>query len=161
MIAALQWVIDLLWPSAGLYDVDAKKVLEFAIPVIAIFPTVLLANVLERKRPIENHDNPEARATIHTEWLLVAFMATAGIFVQIALYVLFAQAATVIGGPLIYLEAQSVLGSIALIIVYAFPTSFRSSGRYIRSTTVRSALPSQPGRDITGRRRSSSPRWCS
>jgi sterol desaturase/sphingolipid hydroxylase (fatty acid hydroxylase superfamily) len=80
---------------------------------------VFLASILERKRPIENHDSQEARATIRTEWMLVAFMATIGIFVEIALFVVFGRVAMVTGGPLLYLEAQSVFGSMALVIVYA------------------------------------------
>lgn len=119
IVAATQWILDFIWPSAGLYDVDANRVLGYLIPVAAIIPTVLLASLIERKRPIENHDNQEARATIRTEWMLVAFMATIGIFVQIALFVAFGRATMVVGGPLLYLEAQSVFGSMALVIVYA------------------------------------------
>ncbi|NIV18816.1 MAG: hypothetical protein GWN47_10555, partial [Woeseiaceae bacterium] len=66
-----------------------------------------------------NHDSPEARATIRTEWLLVAFMVTLGVLAQIVVYIAFGRAVTAIGGPLLYLEAESVLGSIALVIVYA------------------------------------------
>lgn len=83
IVAGIQWILDFIWPSAGLYGVDANKVLEFTIPVVVIIPTVLLATILERKRPIENHDTQEARATIRTEWMLVAFMATIGIFLEI------------------------------------------------------------------------------
>lgn len=119
IVAGIQWIVDFIWPSAGLYDVDANRVLEYTIPVVAIIPTVLLASILERKRPIENHDTQEARATIRTEWMLVAFMETIGIFVQIALFVVFGRVAMVIGGPLLYLEAHSVFGSMALAIVYA------------------------------------------
>ena len=119
IVAGIQWILDFIWPSAGLYGVDANKVLEFTIPVVVIIPTVLLATILERKRPIENHDTQEARATIRTEWMLVAFMATIGIFLQIVQFIVFGRAAMVIGGPLLYLEAQSVFGSMALVIVYA------------------------------------------
>lgn len=118
-VAGIQWLLDFVWPSANLYGVHATTVLKFAIPVLAIFPTVLLASILERKRPIENHDSWEARATIRTEWLLIAFMATIGIFVEICLFVVFGRAAMMIGGPLLYLEAQSVVGSAILVIVYA------------------------------------------
>jgi sterol desaturase/sphingolipid hydroxylase (fatty acid hydroxylase superfamily) len=119
IVAGIQWILDFIWPSAGLYGVDANRVLKFTIPVVVIIPTVLLAAILERKRPIENHDTQEARATIRTEWMLVAFMATIGIFLQIVLFIVFGRAAMVIGGPLLYLEAQSVFGSMALVIVYA------------------------------------------
>ena len=119
IVAGIQWILDFIWPSAGLYGVDANKVLEFTIPVVVIIPTVLLATILERKRPIENHDTQEARATIRTEWMLVAFMATIGIFLEIVLFIVFGRAAMAIGGPLLYLEAQSVFGSMALVIVYA------------------------------------------
>jgi sterol desaturase/sphingolipid hydroxylase (fatty acid hydroxylase superfamily) len=119
IVAGIQWILDFIWPSAGLYGVDANRVLGFTIPVVAIIPAVLLATILERKRPIENHDTQEARATIRTEWMLVAFMATIGIFLQIVQFIVFGRAAMVIGGPLLYLEAQSVFGSMALVIVYA------------------------------------------
>jgi sterol desaturase/sphingolipid hydroxylase (fatty acid hydroxylase superfamily) len=119
VVAATQWVLDFVWPSAGVYGVDGTKVLDFTIPVLAIAPTVLLAGILERKRPIENHDSREARATIHTEWLLVGFMATIGILLQIAQFVLLGRAAMAVGGPLLYVEAPSVLGSMALVVVYA------------------------------------------
>ncbi len=118
--AGTQWILDFIWPSSSLYGVDAKKVLEFTIPALVMIPTVLLAGIIERIRPIENHDTREARATIHTEWMLVAFMATVGIFLQILQFVVFGRMAMLIGGPLFYLDAQSVLGSIALVIVYAF-----------------------------------------
>ena len=117
--AGIQSILDLIWPSAGLYGVDANNILGFMIPVAVVISAVLLANVLERKRPIENHNTQEARATIRTEWMLVAFMATIGIFLQIAQFIVFGRAAMVIGGPLLYLEAQSVFGSMALVIVYA------------------------------------------
>jgi len=117
--AGTQWILDFIWPSSSLYGVDAKKVLEFTIPALVMIPTVLLAGIIERIRPIENHDTREARATIHTEWMLVAFMATVGIFLQILQFVVFGRMAMLIGGPLFYLDAQSVLGSIALVIVYA------------------------------------------
>ena len=119
IVPGIQWILDFIWPSAGQHGVDANKVLGFTIPVLAIIPTVFFATILERKRPIENHDTKEARATIRTEWMLVAFMATIGIFLEIALFIVFGRAAMVIGGPLLYLEAQSVFGSIALVIVYA------------------------------------------
>ena len=119
IVAAIQWILDFIWPSAGLYDVDAKRVVGYTIPVLAIIPTVFLASILERKRPIENHESREARAAIRTEWLLVAFMATIGIFVQILLFVVFGRATAIVGGPLFYLEAQSMLGSVALVIVFA------------------------------------------
>ena len=112
-------MLDFVWPSAGVYGVDARKVIEFTIPVVAIVPAVLLANILERKRPIENHDTKEARATIRTEWMLVAFMATTGIFLQILQFVVFGRAAMLLGGPVLYLEAESVLGSVALVVIYA------------------------------------------
>ena len=117
IVAGIQWILDFIWPSAGLYGVDMNRVLGFTIPVVAIIPTVLLATILERKRPIENHDTQEARATIRTEWMLVAFMATIGIFLEIVLFIVFGRAAMVIGGPLLYLEAQSVFGTMALVIV--------------------------------------------
>lgn len=119
IVAGVQWILDVMWPSAGHYGVDASRVLGYTLPVVVIVPSVLLASVIERIRPIENHDTPEARATIHTEWMLVAFMATTGIFVQIAQYVVFGRAAMLTGGPLLYLEAQSVLGSAALVVAYA------------------------------------------
>ncbi len=119
IVAGIQWILDFIWPSAGLYGVDANKVLEFTIPVLVIIPTVFLATIIERIRPIENHDTQEARATIRTEWMLVAFMATIGIFLQIVQFIVIGRAAMVIGGPLLYLEAQSVFGSMALVIVYA------------------------------------------
>jgi sterol desaturase/sphingolipid hydroxylase (fatty acid hydroxylase superfamily) len=115
----IQWILDSIWPSAGQYGIDGNKVLGFTIPVVAIVPAVALATILERKRPIENHDTEEARATIRTEWMLVAFMATIGIFVEILLFVGSGRAATAIGGTLFYVEAQSVFGSIMLVIVYA------------------------------------------
>lgn len=117
--AATQRVLEFVWPSAGLYGVDADRVLEFTIPVLVIIPTVLLAMILEQKRPIENHQAPEQRATIRTEWVLVAFMATIGIVIELAKFVLFGRAAAVFGGPLLYLEAQSAPGTIALVIAYA------------------------------------------
>ena len=119
IVAGIQWILDFIWPSAGLYGVDANRVLGFTIPVVVIIPTVLLATILERKRPIENHDTQEARATIRTELMLVAVMATIGIFLEIVLFIVFGRAAMAIGGPLLYLEAQSVFGSMALVIVYA------------------------------------------
>jgi sterol desaturase/sphingolipid hydroxylase (fatty acid hydroxylase superfamily) len=119
IVPGVQWILDLIWPSAGLYGIDANRVLGFTIPVLLIIPTVFLATILERKRPIENHDTQEARATIRTEWMLVAFMATIGISLEIVLFIVFGRAAMVIGGPLLYLEAQSVFGSMALVIVYA------------------------------------------
>ncbi len=119
VIAAIQWILDAVWSSAGLYEVDARKVLEFTIPVVMIVPTVILAGVLERKRPIENHDTREARAKIRTEWMLVAFMATAAIVIQIAQFALFGHVAKAIGGPLLYLEAESAIGSVGLVVVYA------------------------------------------
>jgi len=119
IVAGLQWLLDFIWPTAGLYDVDANKVLEFTIPVLVIVPTVFLAAIIERKRPIENHETQAARDTIHTEWMLVAFMATIGIFLQIAQFIIFGRAATIVGGPLLYLETESVLGSMALVVVYA------------------------------------------
>ena len=119
IVAGIQWILDFIWSSAGLYGVDANRVLEFTIPVVVIIPTVFLATILERIRPVENHDTLEARATIRTEWMLVAFMATIGIFLQIVLFIVFGRAAMVIGGPLLYLDAQSVFGSMALVIVYA------------------------------------------
>jgi len=119
IVAGVQWLLDFIFPSAGLYGVDATKVLEFTIPVVVIIPMVLLASIVERTRPIENHATPQARAAIRTEWMLVAFMATIGIFVQIVLFVAFGRAATATGGPLLYLEPQSVLGSMALVVVYA------------------------------------------
>jgi sterol desaturase/sphingolipid hydroxylase (fatty acid hydroxylase superfamily) len=94
-------------------------VLGFTIPVLALIPLVLIGTPLERIRPIENHGSQEARATIRTEWMLVAFMATIGIFLQIVQFIVIGRAAMVIGGPLLYLEAQSVFGSMALVIVYA------------------------------------------
>jgi sterol desaturase/sphingolipid hydroxylase (fatty acid hydroxylase superfamily) len=51
--------------------------------------------------------------------MLVAFMATIGIYLQIVLFIVFGRAAMLVGGPLLYLEAQSVLGSAALVIVFA------------------------------------------
>lgn len=119
IIAGIQWVLDALWPSAGQSGIDAHRALEFIIPVLAIVPTIYLASILERKRPIENHDTPEAKATIRMEWMLVAFMATIGIFVEIAKFVLIGRIAMATGGPLVYLTAGSVAGSIALVIVYA------------------------------------------
>ena len=119
ILAGIQWTLDVIWPSADLYGVDANRVLVFTIPVLAIIPAVFLASILERTRPIEDHDSQEARATIHTEWMLVAFMATAGIFLQLIQFIVFGRAATIVGGPLLYLEAQSVIGSVALAIVYA------------------------------------------
>jgi len=118
-VAGIQWILDFVCPSAGLYDVDATLVLGYTIPVVVIIPAVLLANILERKRPIENHDTQDARATIRTEWMLVAFMATIGIYFQIILFIVFGRAAMVVGGPLLYLEAQSVFGSVALVIIFA------------------------------------------
>jgi sterol desaturase/sphingolipid hydroxylase (fatty acid hydroxylase superfamily) len=119
IVAGIQWFLDFICPSASLYGVDAIKVLEITIPVAAIVPIVFLGAILERIRPIENHDKPEARATIHVEWMLVAFMATIGIVLQILLFIVFGRTAAAIGGPLLYLEPQSVLGSMALVIVYA------------------------------------------
>ena len=80
IVAGIQWILDFIWPSAGLNGVDANKVLEFTIPVVVIIPTVLLASILERIRPIENHDTQEARATIRTEWMLVASWRRLGSF---------------------------------------------------------------------------------
>jgi sterol desaturase/sphingolipid hydroxylase (fatty acid hydroxylase superfamily) len=51
--------------------------------------------------------------------MLVAFMATIGIVLQILQFIVFGRTAAAIGGPLLYLEPQSVLGSMALVIVYA------------------------------------------
>jgi sterol desaturase/sphingolipid hydroxylase (fatty acid hydroxylase superfamily) len=119
IVAGIQWILDFICPSASLYGVDAIRVLEFTIPVAAIVPIVFLGAILERIRPIENHDTPEARATIHTEWMLVAFMATIGIVLQILWLIVFGRTAAAIGGPLLYLEPQSVLGSVALVVVYA------------------------------------------
>ena len=119
VVAGIQWILDFIWPSAGVYGVDANLVLGFTIPILALIPLVLIATPLERIRPIENHGSQEARATIRTEWMLVAFMATIGIFLQIVQFIVFGRAVMAIGRPLLYLEAQSVLGSMALVIVYA------------------------------------------
>ena len=119
IVTGLQWTLDVIWPSAGVYGVDANRVLGFTLPVLAIIPAIFLATIIERKRPIENHESQEARATIRTEWMLVAFMATFGIFIEIVLFVVFGRAATAIGGGLLFLEAQSVFGTLALVIVYA------------------------------------------
>ncbi len=119
LLAAIQWILDFAWPAAGDYAVDADRVLGYMIPVLAIPPSIAMACVLERKRPIENHESREARATIHTEWALVAIMATLGIFVQIFLFVAFGRGATIIGGPLFYIEPESIAGFIALAFVYA------------------------------------------
>ncbi len=119
VVAGIQWILDYIWPSAGVYGVDANLVLGFTIPVLLLIPFVLIAIPLERIRPIENHGSQEARATIRTEWMLVAFMATIGIFLQIVQFIVFGRAVMAIGRPLLYLEAQSVLGSMALVIVYA------------------------------------------
>ena len=119
VVAGIQWILDFIWPSAGVYGVDANLVLGFTIPMLALIPLVLIATPLERIRPIENHGSQEARATIRTEWMLVAFMATIGIFLQIVQFIVFGRAVMAIGRPLLYLEAQSVLGSMALVIVYA------------------------------------------
>ena len=119
VVAGIQWILDFIYPSASLYGVDAIRVLKFTIPLAALVPTLLLVTILERIRPIENHDTPEARATIHTEWMLVAFMLTIGIVLKILTVIVFARTAAAIGGPLLYLEPQSVLGSMALVIVYA------------------------------------------
>ena len=115
VVAGIQWILDFIWPSAGVYGVDANLVLGFTIPMLALIPLVLIATPLERIRPIENHGSQEARATIRTEWMLVAFMATIGIFLQIVQFIVYRRAVR----PLLYLEAQSVLGSMALVIVYA------------------------------------------
>jgi sterol desaturase/sphingolipid hydroxylase (fatty acid hydroxylase superfamily) len=115
----IQWILDFIWPSASQYGVDGNTVLGYTIPVMAIVPAVALATILERKRPIENHENEQARATIRTEWVLVGFMATIGIFVEILLFVVFGRAAMAIGGTLFYVEPQSVIGSFALVIAYA------------------------------------------
>jgi sterol desaturase/sphingolipid hydroxylase (fatty acid hydroxylase superfamily) len=112
-------MLDFIWPSAGAYGVDAKLVLGFAIPILLLIPLVLIAMPLERKRPIENHSSQEARATSRTDWMLVAFMATIGIFLNIVLFIVSGRAVMAIGRPLFYLEAQSVVGSMALVIVYA------------------------------------------
>jgi sterol desaturase/sphingolipid hydroxylase (fatty acid hydroxylase superfamily) len=119
MVAGIQWVLDVIYPSAGQYGVDASKVLGFTVPVLAIIPSVLLANILERARPIEDHTTQEARATIRTEWMLVAFMATIGIFLHVALFIAFGRVAMAIGGPVLFLEAQSVFGFLGLVVVYA------------------------------------------
>ena len=119
LVAGIQWILDFLYPPAGLYGVDAKKVLVFTVPVLAIIPSVLLANVIERTRPIERHDTEKARANIRTEWVLVAFMATAGLFLHIALFIVFGRVAMAIGGPLLYLQAESGVGSLALVLAYA------------------------------------------
>lgn len=119
VVAGIQWILDFIWPSAGVYGVDANLVLGFTIPFLALIPLVLIATPLERIRPIENHGSQEARATIRTEWMLVAFMATIGIFLLIVQFIVFGRAVMAIGRPLLYLEAQSVLGSMALVIVYA------------------------------------------
>ena len=119
VVAGIQWILDFIYPSASLYGVDAIMVLKFTIPLAALVPTLLLVTILERIRPIENHDTPEARATIHTEWMLVAFMLTIGIVLKILTVIVGGRTAAAIGGPLLYLEPQSVLGSMALVIVYA------------------------------------------
>ena len=119
VVAGIQWILDFIWPSAGVYGVDANLVLGFTIPILGLIPLVLIATPLERIRPIENHDSQEARATIRTEWMLVAFMATIGIFGQIVQFIVVGRVVMAIGRPLFYLEAQSVLGSMALVIVYA------------------------------------------
>ncbi len=119
VVAGIQWILDFIWPSAGVYGVDANLVLGFTIPMLALIPLVLIATPLERIRPIENHGSQEARATIRTEWMLVAFMATIGIFLEVVQFIVFGRAVMAIGRPLLYLEAQSVLGSMALVIVYA------------------------------------------
>jgi hypothetical protein len=87
IVAGTQWILDFIFPSGSLYGVDASKVLEFIIPVAALVPIVFLAPILERIRPIENYDTPEARATIHTEWMLVAFMETIGIVLGILRFI--------------------------------------------------------------------------
>ncbi len=118
-VAGIQWILDVIFPTANLYGVDASKVMEFTIPVAALIPLVFVGAILERIRPIEDHDNPEARATIHTEWMLVAFMAVIGVVLQILKFIIFGRAAAATGGPLLYLEADTVLGSIALVVVFA------------------------------------------
>ena len=127
VVAGIQWILDFIWPSAGVYGIDANLVLGFTIPVLALIPLVLIGTPLERIRPIENHDSREARATIRTEWMLVAFMATIGIFLQIFQFIVFGRVVMAIGRPLLYLEAQSVLGSMALVIVYAL---YLDCGKY-------------------------------
>jgi sterol desaturase/sphingolipid hydroxylase (fatty acid hydroxylase superfamily) len=117
--AEIQWILDYMFPNAGLYGVDANKVIELTIPVATLVPFVFVGALLEQIRPIEDHDNPEARATIHTEWMLVAFMATFGILLHVLVFIVFGRAAAAIGGPLLYLDAQSVLGSAALVVVFA------------------------------------------
>ena len=119
VVAGIQWILDFIWPSAGVYGVDANLVLGFTLPILGLIPLVLIATPLERIRPIENHGSQEARATIRTEWMLVAFMATIGIFLQIVLFIVLGRVVMAIGRPLFYLEAQSVLGIMALVIVYA------------------------------------------
>jgi len=119
IVAGLQWFLDAVFPSAGRYGVDGTKVLDFIIPVAAIVPMVVLASFLERLRPIENHDSREARATIHIEWALVAFMATIGIVIGILRFIVFGRIAAAIGGPVLHLEPHSVLGTIGLVVVYA------------------------------------------
>jgi sterol desaturase/sphingolipid hydroxylase (fatty acid hydroxylase superfamily) len=127
IVAGIQWILDFICPSASLYGIDANRVLKFTIPVAVLVPFVFFGAILERIRPIENHDTQEARANIHTEWMLVAFMATMrpvlqatmGPVLQILQFIVFGRIAAAIGGPLLYLEPQSVLGSVALVVVYA------------------------------------------
>ncbi len=119
IVTGMQGMLDFIWPSAGEYGVDANLVLGFTIPFLGLIPLVLIAAPLERLRPIENHDSPEARATIRTEWMLIASMATMVIVLQIVQFIVLGRAVMAMGGPLLYLKAQSVLGSIGLVIVYA------------------------------------------
>ncbi len=119
IVAGIQWILDFICPSASLYGIDANRMLDFTIPIAALVPFVFFGAMLERIRPIENHDTPEARANIHTDWMLVAFMATIGPVLQILWLIVFGRTAAAFGGPLLYLEPQSVLGSVALVVVYA------------------------------------------
>ena len=52
VVAGTQWWLDFIWPSASAYDLDANVVLGFMIPFLGLIPLVLIANPLERIRPM-------------------------------------------------------------------------------------------------------------
>ena len=119
IVPGVQWILDFLWPSASLHGIDGTRMLGLIKPVAALVPFVFFGYMLERRKPIENHDSPEARANIRTDWMLVASMETIAVVLKILWIVVLGRTALAIGGPLLYLEPQSALGAVALVIVFA------------------------------------------
>ncbi len=121
VVAWVQRILDQYWPTAADYGVQAVVICEAVFGGMALLLLVAIATPLERIRPIERHDNDEARGQIRMEWLLVAAMTVIEVFTG-ALAVRFTM--WIVGmlgtGPLLAFDPQSVLGVIALTLAYAF-----------------------------------------